>query len=87
MYHGTLTWTKLILKFCYFPVNVPDTLSGKLRYLSQVQKVNSKCGRVNRWETEGGLLRQMADPKTKKREKRTGPRTKLLVAPSQRRKG
>ena len=32
MYHGTLTWTKLILKFCYFPVNVPDTLSGKLRY-------------------------------------------------------
>ena len=33
MYHGTLTWTKRNLKFCYFPVNVPDTLSGKLRYV------------------------------------------------------
>ena len=31
MYHGKLTWTKRILKFCYFPVNVPDTLSEKLR--------------------------------------------------------
>ena len=29
MDHGTLT--TLILKFCYFPVNVPDTLSGKLQ--------------------------------------------------------
>ena len=35
MYHGTLTWTKLILKFCYFPVNVPDTLSRKLRYIQK----------------------------------------------------
>ena len=42
MYHGTLTWTKLILKFCYFPVNVPDTLSGKLRYfeiIAQAPKI------------------------------------------------
>ena len=41
MYLGTLTWTKLILKFCYFPVDVPDTLSGKLRCSGLLRKLSS----------------------------------------------
>ena len=60
MYHGTLTWTKLILKFCYFPVNVPDTLSGKLR------KENSFATLLINWNSnyhdqKPELIRRISD--------------------------
>ena len=59
MYHGTLTWTKLILKFCYFPVNVPDTLSGKLRYT--VKKTSKKSCKIPQTsKTPTAMIKELA---------------------------